>query len=322
TQAALLRAKRDEITGKYLYDFMPNQYCALSDEKVHRSEQILFRGDGAFIHLQIVSDMVLDDKEQPIAYIYCCMDVSEIKEQEKELINYSEQLEDMVRERTKELEESNRDLAVSLKEKEVLLKEVHHRVRNSLQIITSMVNISVSNVTDPAFLLVLKSSYSRLRAIALLHDSLYESPDMESVGVGDFINILAGELISLYGVPIPNLLVNTNIDTLSINIMMSCGLILNELISNSLRHAFEKTTKGNITISFNLEDNNIYKLTVSDNGRGMDVSRDLTGAYSGILLVKDLVKSKLKGSVEIDGTHGTNITVVFKEVVGKYHNVV
>jgi PAS domain S-box-containing protein len=320
-QSAMFHTKAHEMTGRYLYDYMPEQYCAYTEEKVHRSEQMLFNKEGGYIHIQTVSDMVMDDKEEPVAYIYCCIDITKIKEMEKELLNYSGRLQDMVDAATQELRESNCALAASLKEKEVLLKEVHHRVRNNLQIISSMINLSVNNVTDPLSLSVIKSSYSRVKAMTLLHDRLYESHDMESVEVTGYINSLSGELVSSYGSSQTGLVVHTNIGSLSINIMMQCGLILNELISNSLRHAFTKERPGEIIITLNLQDDGIYVLSVSDNGSGFNASAALReDVYTGLQLVKDIVKMKLKGSITTDSTAGTTCTITFKDVGGRYHN--
>ncbi|QWR76342.1 histidine kinase dimerization/phosphoacceptor domain -containing protein [Candidatus Magnetomonas plexicatena] len=322
-QSAMLNTVPYEMTDKYIHDYMPEQYCAYSDEKVHRSEQLLFNKEGGFVHIQLVSDMVLDDLDEPAAYVYCCMDITKIKEMEKELFDYNDHLQQMVEERTAELQESNKALAASLKEKEVLLKEVHHRVRNNLQIISSMINLSVMNVTDPQSLSVLKSSYSRVKAMTLLHDRLYESTDMASVDVAGYIESLSGELISSYGASQHNLTVNTNIGPLNINIMMQCALILNELISNSLRHAFSKDDRGEIVITFNVQEDGSYILSVSDNGCGFkDSGAAQTDTYSGLQLLRDVVKMKLKGSITSDTTQGTSFTITFKDVGGRYHNKV
>ncbi|MBF0465741.1 MAG: response regulator [Nitrospirae bacterium] len=322
TQSAMLSTSPEMMKGKYLYDFMPLQYCAYTDEKVHRSEQIIFNNEGGFIHIQLVSDMVLDDRDKPIAYVYCCMDITEIKELEKELFDYSEQLQIMVNERTAELLASNKALKASLEEKEILLKEVHHRVRNNLQIISSMINLSVSNVTDPQSLSVLKSSYSRVKAMTLLHDRLSESADMASVDVASYIDSLSGELISTYGVSQPDLIVNTDIGSLNINIMMQCALILNELISNSLRHAFSKGDRGEIVITFNKQEDDSYILIVSDNGCGFKATPSESDSYSGLQLVGDIVKMKLKGLITANTSLGTNFTITFRDVGGRYHNKV
>ncbi|MEO5358518.1 MAG: response regulator [Nitrospirae bacterium YQR-1] len=319
-QSAMFCTKPQEMTGKYLYDYMPGQYCTYSDEKVHRSEQIVFNKEGGYIHMQIVSDMVMDDKDEPSAYIYCCVDITRIKEMEKELFVYSGQLQDMVDERTQQLRDSNTALVASLNEKEILLKEVHHRVRNNLQIISSMINLSVANVSDPQSLSVLKSSYSRVKAMTLLHDRLYDSSDMASVEVAGYIEALSGELINSYGYPQSSVVVHTNIASLSINIMMQCGLILNELISNSLRHGFTKERPGEIVITLNLQDDGSYILIVSDNGMGFDAATIKIDTYTGLKLIQDIVKMKLKGSITIESSTGTTVTINFKDVGGRYHN--
>ncbi|MBF0567851.1 MAG: response regulator [Nitrospirae bacterium] len=240
------------------------------------------------------------------------------------LAAYNDKLEDMVRSRTQELDNTNKQLTVSLKEKEILIKEVHHRVRNNLQIISSMLNLGLSNITNPEFAAVFRSSYSRVRVLSVIHDKLCESIDFSSVNIEDFINVLFSELVSAYGArPIPSLAIVSNMDSLGINIMITCGLILNELVSNSIRHAFAKDIQGIITVTFNQTENGELVLIVRDNGTGFaEVTSDEGGTYHGLQVVKDLVQSKLKGTTQINSANGTTVTITFKDVGGKYHNIV
>ncbi|KWT84201.1 response regulator [Candidatus Magnetominusculus xianensis] len=247
------------------------------------------------------------------------------------LATYNDKLEVMVRARTQELNDANKQLTASLKEKEILIKELHHRVRNNLQIISSMLNLGLSNITNPEFAAIFKSSYSRVKAITILHDNISESSDFTSVNIEDFINVLFGELVSTYGTrPIPSLTIDTNMDSLSINLMITCGLVLNELISNSLRHAFAKDIKGSITITFNKTEQGDFALTVSDNGKGFSEGIQSPSTYGGLQVVKDLVQSKLKGRTVIsfgmnsgiNSGVGTTVTITFKDAGGRYQNVV
>ncbi|MBF0516833.1 MAG: sensor histidine kinase, partial [Nitrospirae bacterium] len=210
------------------------------------------------------------------------------------------------------------------KEKEILIKEVHHRVRNNLQVISSMLHIGLSNITDPEFVSVFKSSYTRVRVLAILHDKLCESQDFSSVNVEDFINCLFSELVSAYGAKaMPVLSITTNLDSLGINLMITCGLIVNELISNTLRHAFIKAVNGAITITFKRDEGGEFVLIVSDNGKGLPQLAQPTGRYGGLQVVADLVQSKLKGRIDIDSTAaGTTVTITFKDVGGRYHHIV
>lgn len=235
---------------------------------------------------------------------------------------YNDKLEEMVKKRTQELDSTNQQLTVSLKDKEILLKEVHHRVRNNLQIISSILNLGFENITNTECNAIFRSSYSRVRVLAVMHDQLCQSSDFSSIDIEEFINVLFSELASSYGTrPIPVLTIDSNMDSLGINLMITCGLVLNELISNSLRHAFAKDTKGNITITFNQSDEG-FVLIVSDNGTGFPEGTSGAGTYCGLQIVKDLVKSKLKGRTEINSGNGTTVTITFKDVGGRYHNIV
>lgn len=232
------------------------------------------------------------------------------------LTKYNDKLEDMVKDRTKKLDDTNTQLSASLKEKDILIKEVHHRVRNNLQIISSMLHLGFANITDPESIDVFRSSYSRVKVLAIIHEKLCESKDFSSVNIVDFIDTLFTELISAYEYKYkPTLTVNTNRDSLGINLMIICGLILNELISNSLRYALTKDKQGDIIITFNKGDDGQYVLILSDNGMGfLEVKLDAS-RYSGLQIVKDLVYNKLKGDMKIKNNNGTTVTITFRKPI-------
>lgn len=187
-----------------------------------------------------------------------------------------------------------------------------------------MLNLSFSSVTNPECAALFKSSYSRVRVMAVIHEQLDQSADFSSVNIEEFINYLFGELVSLFEARLsPVLDVVSNMDSLGINLMISCGQILNELLSNSIRHAFTNGQQGKIAITFNKDEIGQFSLIVSDNGTGFtDGGPSATGTYGGLQIVKDLVASKLKGRTEINSGNGTTVTITFKEVSGRYHNQV
>ncbi len=288
--------------------------------KPFHKEEVLSRVDN---HLRIYRlQRSLDEKN-----IHLERTQQELTTLNQLLATYNDKLEDMVKDRTEKLDATNRQLSASLKEKEILLKEVHHRVRNNLQIISSMLQLGFAHVSDPEVAAMFRSSYSRVKVLAVIHDKLCESADFSSVNVEDFINILFSELASSYAnISTPVLVVDTNIDSLNINLMICIGLILNELISNSIRHAFTKGNKGVVTIAFNKSENGQYSLMASDNGTGIVEDNPNSGTYAGMQIVKDLVASKLKGHIEISANNvannGTTVTIIFKETTGRYHNIV
>ncbi|KJU85657.1 signal transduction histidine kinase, partial [Candidatus Magnetobacterium bavaricum] len=233
-----------QMRGRALDEFLPNQYCILSADKRHKTEQVVFSGTG-YTHLQLISDMVLDEANNPVAFVYCCMDITDLKEMEKQIFQDNYQLEDIVKDRTRQLQEVNTQLTASLKDKMLLLKELHHRVNNNLQIISSMLSLSSDHITDPQLLMIFKSSFTRIRAMSLMHGKLYNSPDLSTISPQEYISELVGELLSSYKLyySSPNIEIEVDTEDLDINLMLPCALIINELISNALRHAFTKDQK-------------------------------------------------------------------------------
>ncbi|MBF0607946.1 MAG: histidine kinase dimerization/phosphoacceptor domain -containing protein [Candidatus Magnetobacterium sp. LHC-1] len=322
-QAAIFGITPGQMRGRALDEFLPNQYCVISDEKRHKTEQLVFAGSG-YTHLQLISDMVIDEADRPVAFIYCCMDITDLKEMEKQIFKDNYELEDIVRDRTRQLEQANKQLTASLKDKMLLLKELHHRVNNNLQIISSMLSLSSDHITDPQLLTIFKSSYTRIRAMSLMHGKLYNSPDLSTINPQEYISELVGELLSSYKLyySSPDIDIEVDTDDLDINLMLPCALIINELISNALRHAFAKDQKGRILIVFK-RNNDDFTLSISDDGIGLDREQALKKqSYTGLQLVNDLVRSKLKGVMDIDTGKGTKFTISFKEGQSRYHNKV
>jgi light-regulated signal transduction histidine kinase (bacteriophytochrome) len=133
-------------------------------------------------------------------------------------------------------------LRSSLREKEVLLQEVHHRVKNNLQVISSLLDLQSQNLKDQKTLEIFRESYNRVKSMALLHDKLYQSQSLEEIDFSEYVTTLTSYLLMSYGVNLDLIKVNINIEQvfLSIDTALTCGLIINELISNSLKYAFPK----------------------------------------------------------------------------------
>ena len=180
----------------------------------------------------------------------------------------------------------------SLREKEVLLKEIHHRVKNNLQIISSLLNLQLNFVINKEVSEVLKSSQARIRSMALIHEKIYKSSEFSTINFSEYVKELVSFLFKTYRRKSANIRLDMNLAdiNLDINISVSLGLIINELITNSLKHAFPDERKGEIKI-FLSEKNNDLELIVSDNGVGVPNGLDIKKTNSlGLELVDTLIE--------------------------------
>ncbi|MBD2296782.1 GAF domain-containing protein [Anabaena sphaerica FACHB-251] len=207
-------------------------------------------------------------------------------------------------------------LRSALAEKEVLLKEVHHRVKNNLQIVSSLLQLQAQTLQDAEIIKAIRESQNRIESISLIHKNLYTSPNIGKLDIADYINnLVAGLLISYQIVP-GKINLQTNIDSVSLNVdeAIACGLVINELISNALKHAFPNNQKGEISISLHNSSNNI-ELTVQDNGIGLPDGLDWRNTNSlGLSLVYDLVTEQLEGNITVERNQGTLFHIEFPQL--------
>lgn len=261
-------------------------------------------------------------------YIFMGEDITIRKNAEDALKNSYDELENRVIERTAELSKVNlilqkeiqdHELAeerikASLKEKDVLLKEIHHRVKNNMQIISSMLGLQSAYVEDETFNTLLKDSQGRIKSMALIHEKLYQSDNLAYINFTEYVNSLISYLKNSYNMSDDKIKINTNIEDMSLNIDMAIplGLIINELISNSYKHAFKDNSKGEINLSINTEKSGCYLLTVEDNGVGLPVDFDISTTKSlGLQLVNVLV-DQISGSLKIYNSVGAKFEISFK----------
>ena len=209
--------------------------------------------------------------------------------------------------------ETEEQLQASLEEKEVLLKEVHHRVKNNLQIISSLLNLQSRHTEDPKALEVIKESQNRVKSIALVHESLYRSSDLSRVDFGPYISEIASNLFRSYGNSRSvDLVVETNGILLGIDTAIPCGLMVNELLSNSMKHGLPRTAKGKIQVELSsIDQNNQLQLSVRDNGPGLPSNSNLLETKTlGLRLVMNLA-NQLGGNVEVHNDDGAVFTITF-----------
>ncbi len=240
-----------------------------------------------------------------------------------------DELEIRVEERTSELEITNEQLReeitqrkqgeekikASLKEKEVLLQEVHHRVKNNMQIISSLFNLQSGRIKDKQAFEIFKSSQNRVRSMALIHERFYQSKDMSRVDFDEYAQSLTSHLFSSHGISPGAVKLNLNIKDvfLDLNTAIPCGLIINEIISNSLKHAFPDGKKGEIEIAMHPLNKDEMEVIVSDNGVGLPKKVDFRKTDSlGLHLVNILAEDQLHGDIKLDRTKGTSFHIKFK----------
>ncbi|MCG6551046.1 MAG: response regulator [Candidatus Magnetominusculus sp. LBB02] len=222
--------------------------------------------------------------------------------------NYKITLESMVQQRTKELSDA-------LADNKILLKEVHHRVRNNLQVISSLLNLQAETITDKDVQTILMASQMRIKSIAHIYKILYQSDDISKLDFEQYIEELSSDILDSYSI-FHNGNVNLGLDIcvkmIDVDIAVPCALIVCELVSNSLKYAFSIDQGGHIWISFVKRADDKLELTVGDNGIGLPDDTELKKCNSlGIKLVYDLTTVQLKGSVEIDRTNGTTFKMLF-----------
>ncbi|MGH8057927.1 MAG: sensor histidine kinase [Candidatus Entotheonellia bacterium] len=203
----------------------------------------------------------------------------------------------------------------TLNEKEILLKEIHHRVKNNLQIICSLLYLQSSYTQDVQARELFADSQHRVRSMALIHESLYRSGNLAQIDFANYIQNLSAHLVHSYGVQAGRIRLELHLDEdfLSIDVAIPCGLILNELVSNCLKHAFTAGQAGEISIEFHSDHHRHFILIVGDNGVGLPEDVDIHHTDTlGLQLVSTLIH-QLDGRIEIDRHRGTTFTIAFGE---------
>jgi PAS domain S-box-containing protein len=207
----------------------------------------------------------------------------------------------------------------SLEEKEALLKEIHHRVKNNLQIVYSMLNLQTSQIKDKDAIELFKESKNRIFSMALIHEKLYQSKSLAKVDLGEYIRNLTNNLFSSYGVSERTISPKIHVENITLNIdtVIPCALIINELVSNSLKYGFpdlsrRRSGESEIRIELRRAVNNRFTLTISDNGVGLPEGFEIQKSESlGLKLVSVLV-NQLQGSIRVDTNRGVEFAITFK----------
>jgi PAS domain S-box-containing protein len=235
-------------------------------------------------------------------------DISDLKRTEVRLKHFNEELEKGIADRTEKLN-------ALLEEKVFLLREVHHRVKNNLQIVMSLIRLQSRTIKDPQFLDTMGEFQNRIMAMAHVHGRMYHAEDISRIDLSEIVTFLGTSLFTSYNVDPQHIRLNVEMKDLQITIdtAIPISLIINELVSNSIKHAFPKGTTGEITIAGRREGDTLI-LSFKDTGIGMPEDLDwMRSTHSlGLRLVVSLVE-QLNGTIELDRTTGTAFKIVVKE---------
>jgi len=211
------------------------------------------------------------------------------------------------------LGEELRHSALSLKEKEHLLKEIHHRVKNNLQIVSSLLNLQSESIVDEKYLGLIKESHNRINSMALVHEMLYKSKDLSKIELKEYIEVLSSSVNMSYSSPNKEIVFKYNIQSgifLEIDMMIPIGLILNEILSNSYKYAFIDKTKGIISIELKQVKKGI-NLVVFDDGIGLDKKFDLKKQGSLGMQLIHMLCEQIDAGIKVSSDKGTRYDISF-----------
>ena len=205
-------------------------------------------------------------------------------------------------------------MLVTLREKEVLLREIHHRVKNNMQVISSLLSLQAQRFTDPEVREAFHESQDRIRSMALVHEKLYQTRDLSRIDFSDYVKSLTSFLFRTYQTEGTRITLKLDLDraSLDVNAAIPCGLILNELVLNSLKHAFPGDRKGEITVGLHESEGGMIRLTVHDDGIGIPEGIEFGHTDTLGLQIISLLTQQLDGRIDIRRDGGTTFTLSFK----------
>jgi PAS domain S-box-containing protein len=204
-------------------------------------------------------------------------------------------------------------LTASLREKEVLLKEVHHRVKNNMQIVSSLLELQSDTLDDAALLTQFRDSQDRIRSMALIHETLYQSQDLARLDLARYIHTLSAQLVQSYNVDPQRITVHLQVESVILDIdqAIPCGLILNELLSNAFKYAFPPNRPGTVHVELHADTAQQVRLVVRDNGIGFPDAIDVHHTESLGLQLVAMLTEQLQGTIALERVDGTAFTLTF-----------
>ncbi|MHC4322313.1 MAG: sensor histidine kinase [Planctomycetota bacterium] len=292
--------KKEEAEGKTDMELLPPalaEHCKKQDEEVIRSGKLMryeeehtFHGEKMF--QETIKVPLYDERGVVTGLVGITRDITERKKAEKQVMD-------------------------SLKEKEVLLQEIHHRVKNNMQVIISLLRLQSRYLKDKDAVVKFTESQDRIRSMALIHENLYGSSNLAEIDFRKYVSDLAKSLKQSLesrskGI---DMVINTDEISLNMDTAIPCGLVINELVTNSFKHAFPDERDGEITIGAIRNDTDEIVLTVADNGIGMPEEIDTSSPGTlGLELIQLLVQQQLRGKIEINRENGTEFRITLKEL--------
>lgn len=266
--------------------------AALEQRQPFTMEYRLRRADGTYRWMVDTGVPRFEPDGALSGYIGSCIDLTERKEMEDELRK-------------------------TLKERESLLREVHHRVKNNLQVISSLLNLQMASIKDPQIIQLFQECQIRISSIALLHETLHRSNDLSRINMAEYMRTLTGHLFRSYGVDPAVISLELKVDEIDFNVDtgLTCGLILDELLSNCLKHAFPNGRRGQITVELRTEANDLSMLRVCDDGIGIPLDGVLNNSDSLGLELVALMAEKLDGVISLQSGNGTEWQVSFRPLL-------
>ena len=240
-----------------------------------------------------------------------------LRESQKAVLNILDDLgaEKALLERTQsDVLRSEQTVRASLREKEVLLKEIHHRVKNNLQVISSLLNLQARYLPDPAARAIFSQSQNRVQSIALVHERLYESADLSHVDFAKYLSVLLDNVFDTHDATNRGIskIIDVGDANLTVDVAIPCGLIVNELVTNTLKHAFPGGRPGTVRVTLRESPGGMLDLTVQDDGVGMPAGIDPRKTVSlGLDLVVTFAE-QLNAEVEIVREGGTSFRFRFR----------
>jgi PAS domain S-box-containing protein len=295
-----LNINPEDIAGKSDFDFFPKE---LAEKYRQDDKRIMVSGKTEAIEEKYIQDgherivhtvkTPVKDGEGNIAYLLGIFwDITERKRAEEQIMQ-------------------------SLNEKEILLREIHHRVKNNLQIVSSLLAHQSQYTQDKNVIDTLTESQNRIMSMSLVHEKLYQSKNLAKIDINDYINDLICNIVQTYEVNGSKITLKMNIENIPLNIdfAIPCGLIINELITNSLKYAFSDRREGEVKVAFRSIDENMLELEVSDNGIGIPKDLDFRKTESlGLHLVTTLAENQLHGEINLNRSKGTEFKIKFRGI--------
>jgi PAS domain S-box-containing protein len=276
------RSRFVEILGKHLVNSLP-----------YDIELRIKKRDGSFGHFSCRGKSLRDDKERGFKMFGSLEDITERK---RALIA---------------LQENELRLRVALNEKQVLLKEIHHRVKNNLQAVSSLLNLQAVHSKDTKLTELFTQTQNRVRAMASIHEQLYRGDDLGRVDFQQHTRDLVEHLLLVYAPPDVRAQVDVEQIYLGVDTAIPCSLIINELVSNSLKHAFPDGSAGSLYVGMHNAGGNTYRLQVRDDGVGFPNNSSWGSSKSLGLELVMILTEQIGGSIEFANGTGASFTIVF-----------